>query len=230
MKTNRDEKDGGSIRDNLDSERAKAEFEKLFWGPDGAPRPSAKLRKESPEAESRGSLVFAVANPRHYYEADIVDSVPIFLRGFDYYRLNQKLTKRYEEINATYRQAREAGIKDYKSVSRLARGLLTADKKMLVNRLRAGRDVILPVPVTIDQVYPVGMSKVKGAANVLTLEYGMFPIGDMDDLPPRLTKGHILRFVNAKGEGWFRLGWRRADEERRFRPRKNERPPEGPAK
>jgi hypothetical protein len=187
------------------------------------PRIEAGMTSTEPEAVKPGHQ-YVVEDPRHYYKGGIVDSVPVFMADKRHWRKSKKLSRRYDSLNCASREARRKGRKDYKFLSEIAPDLLAHEKKMLVNRLRSGRDVIFPVPVTILSVHPRQSSDRVGLAEVETKEFGVLEVGDYEDIPHGLKTGYLLRFRAKSGDGWFRLGWKRADEERALRPRRSETP------
>ena len=189
-------------------------------------------RDETPTAEVGGDAQavttecltkYVVQHPRQYPEGGIINSVPIFMAEKTDWRNNKQITQRYEELNRVYQLARTAGRKDHRFLSE--NGTLgTDDKKLLANRLKTGRDIIIPARMDLVNVYPESRTGRKGGAAVrlfYTKEM-VLEVGDADDIPNGLEVALLLRFADKKGKGWFRLGWTQRDEGRARRARKAE--------
>jgi hypothetical protein len=142
-------------------------------------------------------LPYAIQHPSRYLKQSIISSSP-FIFSQTWGRKLNELTLAYEGMN----RALENGLRTGRAgFGELQAVLSPREKKAVHNWVQRKKTGPIPLRVTITG---------RRQGNLLvTEEYGPLPMADMAEVPEGLDQGYIYRFTTARGQIFFRLGWRR---------------------
>jgi len=159
-----------------------------------------KVSKLEPTAASK---YWAVPHPTEFPERGIIASVPFDFVMERWWRRLREISAAYDGMNHGLRTGLATGKVDF---GRDAGLLLDREKKAVRNWLRKHKPGPIPLQLTILGIGKDGL--------VVTKEYGELPLVDSNQVPANLQRASIYRFTSAKGDQWFRFGWRRQDVKR----------------